>query len=108
MARYNFYKHDNEIICVSRYAGKPVKAVAKCAPQDEFNDKIGSMIAKMRVDIKVAEKRQKRLQEEKERIWNMIGELEYTYNTLAEKETEVYFQINALKNSLASIVENPS
>lgn len=31
--RYRFYVTDNKVICVSSYAGKTVRGVAKCDPQ---------------------------------------------------------------------------
>ena len=57
MSRYRFIKTDNKIICLSTYAKKPVRGVAKCSPTDEFDFEIGAKLAKLRCDVKVCEKR---------------------------------------------------
>ena len=108
MARYTFYKHDNEIICVSRYAGKPVRAIAKCAPQDKFDEETGKSIAKLRVDIKVAEKRFKRLAAERDRLGDMLDDLSEKYDKIDDQYCEAYDVRNALKGALMSLMENPS
>ena len=108
MARYTFYKHENEIICVSHYAGKPVRAVAKCAPQDEFDEETGKSIAKLRVDVKVAEKRFKRLAAERKHLGDMIDDLYEKYYKIDDQFCEAYDVCNRLKGALASLMENPS
>lgn len=60
MARYNIYYNDNQCIAVTRYAGKNVRAVAKCDPADVFNGVYGERLATARCEVKVAEKRQRR------------------------------------------------
>lgn len=61
MSKYNFYDNGkNTVVCVSSYAGKKVRATAKCSPNDEFNYETGRLLAKGKVDAKIAEKRQKR------------------------------------------------
>lgn len=57
--RYRFYKNGNKTICVSHFAGKPVRGVAICAADDEHDDTIGEDLARLRCDIKIAEKRRK-------------------------------------------------
>lgn len=59
MARYTFYKQGNNVICVSHYAGKTVKGIARCAPDDVYDENFGKSLAQLRCDIKVAEKRYK-------------------------------------------------
>lgn len=65
---YKFYKSgDGRVIyCVTHYAGKAVRASAKCAPNDEFNEETGKTLAKLRCDVKVAHLRAKRAHE----IWS--------------------------------------
>ena len=55
--RYKFYVADNRIICVSSYAGKAVRGVAKCDPKDTFDLKDGKKLAQARCDYKIAKKR---------------------------------------------------
>lgn len=57
---YKIYRHDNEIVAVSTFAKRMVRGVAKCDPRDEFDHKKGEALAIARCDLKVAEKRLKR------------------------------------------------
>lgn len=58
MARYQTYlAGEKKIIVVSRYAGKVVRGVAKCAPGDAFDLQKGEKLARLRCDEKIAEKR---------------------------------------------------
>ena len=68
MARYTFYKQGNNVICVSHYAGKTVKGIAKCAPADTFSDDFGKALSQLRCDIKVARKRYKAAQDNYEAL----------------------------------------
>jgi hypothetical protein len=49
-----------KVIVLSKYAGKDVRGVAKCSPNDRFDLKTGETLAKLRCDEKVAWKRVKR------------------------------------------------
>lgn len=75
MARYNYYVNGNIVICVSRYAGRNVRATAKCNPEDEFNLSFGKHLARARVDEKVAQKRLTALSEKRENLVKQIFEL---------------------------------
>lgn len=55
--RYRFYVTDNKVICVSSYAGKAVRGIAKCDPKDMFDLETGKKLAQMRCDYKIAQKR---------------------------------------------------
>lgn len=66
MARYRYYVNGNQVICVSSYAKKPVKGVAKCSPEDTFNLEIGKQLAKLRCDAKVTKLRMRRAKEDKD------------------------------------------
>ena len=60
-----FYQYKNEnggitIAAVSRYGGKVVKGLAKCSPDDEFDEEKGKALAQARCELKIAEKRNKK------------------------------------------------
>lgn len=59
MYKYYFDDDKKRVYCISTYAGKIVKGVAKCAPQDRYVVGTGAKIAKARCDAKVSEKRVK-------------------------------------------------
>lgn len=64
MARYQTYlAGEKKIIVVSRYAGKVVRGVAKCAPGDAFDMQKGEKLARLRCDEKISEKRVARSRE---------------------------------------------
>ena len=60
MARYRFIETNNKVICISTYAKKIVRGVAKCSPNDNFNIEIGKKLAQLRCDEKIADKRANR------------------------------------------------
>ena len=53
---YKIYvdEKNKQVIAVCRYAGRNVRAVATCAPEDTFNVDFGTKLAKARCDVKVA------------------------------------------------------
>ena len=53
---YNVYvdEKNRSVIAVCRYAGRNVRAVAKCAPEDTFNIEFGTKLAIARCEVKVA------------------------------------------------------
>ena len=62
MEKYTYYIAENQrqVIAVSSYAGRIVRAVAKCDPRDEFSIETGKKLAAARCNLKVATKRAKR------------------------------------------------
>lgn len=60
MSRYKFIITDNKVICLSSYMGRTVRGVAKCSPNDEFNEEFGKKLAQARCDYKAAQKRYER------------------------------------------------
>jgi tRNA (Thr-GGU) A37 N-methylase len=68
LSRYKFYidEANRKVIAVSTYAGKNVKGIAKCSPDDTFDIEKGKQLAAARCNIKIAEKRYKRAVEKLE------------------------------------------
>lgn len=59
--KYKFAQtKDNAVIAISTFAGRTVRGVAKCAPDDEFDLEKGKELAAARCNLKVAEKRRAR------------------------------------------------
>ena len=77
MGRYRFYEANNKIICVSTFAKKDVKGVAKCSPEDKFDIKIGYELARLRCDEKVA---LKRLEKARKRYTKAVKEMNVVKN----------------------------
>ena len=55
--RYKYYDAGNKIIAVSSYAGKSVRGVAICHPNDKFDLEKGINLATARCNEKIAKKR---------------------------------------------------
>lgn len=54
---YTYYTTNNKVICVSSFAGKHVRGIAKCSPNDDFSLEKGKELARLRCDLKIAHKR---------------------------------------------------
>ena len=53
----NDSQHPTKVIALSTYAGKNVRGIAKCSPNDEFDLDVGCTLAQLRCDEKIASKR---------------------------------------------------
>lgn len=58
--KYRFYHNDHQVIAVSSFAGKTVKGVAKCDPNDTFSLDTGKRLAALKCNNKITAKRLKR------------------------------------------------
>lgn len=72
-----------KVIVLSKYAGKDVRGIAKCSPNDKFDIETGRVLATLRCDEKVAWKRyqraQKKVAEAREEVriaTNWLNEME--------------------------------
>lgn len=68
--KYRFYNSNNKVVAVSTYAGKPVRGVAKCDPNDTFSMEDGQELAAARCNEKIAEKRVSRANRKFEEAYN--------------------------------------
>ena len=82
MAKYDFLTEDNKITAVSSYAGRPVKASAKCDPKDKFNEAYGKELAQARCDVKVAYKRRQRAIRKMKKAREDLLKAQYQYNKM--------------------------
>ena len=60
LEKYRFYTNGNRVIAVSTYAGKTVRGVAICHPDDNFDMETGKRLAAARCNEKIAAKRLER------------------------------------------------
>ena len=53
---YKIYvdEKNKTVIAVCRYAGRNIRAIAKCSPEDTFDIDFGTKLAKARCEVKVA------------------------------------------------------
>jgi Mg2+ and Co2+ transporter CorA len=116
--KYNYYvKTDRKtgkqsVICVGSYAGKVVRAVAKCNPNDTFDFEKGKALAAARCDEKIALKRLKhttnkvmalreslmRAQEYLNKQEDYLLQMNERYNTACMNRDTLEDDLNAPKN----------
>lgn len=88
--KYKFYfatKTTGEpyhVIAVSTYEGKPVRGVAKCDPRDKFDLEKGKALAAARCNAKIAEKRCRRAEKERNKALKAFSEAEKRYNEMMD------------------------
>lgn len=85
---YKFYHADNKVICVSSYAGKPVRGVAKCDPRDNFDIGKGEALAQARCDAKVAYKRYMRARAKANEAYDAIQKAEAYLDSMSDYLTD--------------------
>lgn len=102
---YKIYTHNNEVIAVTSFARRPVRAVAKCDPRDTFNVEFGKALAVARCDVKVADKRlaaaKKRLDRANEAMIAAKHELDAAnkyFNLAQEEHVDAYKTVARFMN----------
>jgi len=79
---YNNYKYietPNKVIALSTYAGKTVRGVAKCHPNDTFDVEFGHKLAAARCNAKIARKRLARAFDQYCEVINKRSDIELEY-----------------------------
>ena len=108
--KYKFIVTDNKVIALSTYAGKTVRGIATCSPEDVFDLEYGKRLAAARCNEKICAKRRIRAavkRAEAEHLYLMAKEhlqkMNEYYNDSATKhyeamaeECELEFQIEDL------------
>ena len=62
--RYHVSEDNTKVVCVSSFAKRPVRGIAKCDTNfDEFNVETGKQLARLRCDVKVSSKRKQRAEQ---------------------------------------------
>lgn len=114
MDKYKFFvptkadgTYQNKVIAVSSYAGRTVKGVAKCDPQDSFNIETGKELAAARCNEKIAAKRVKRAEAKIAEAENQIAEakaflarMQSYYEDSVNEYNAAMFNVEALENAL--------
>lgn len=102
--KYTFNIHDNKVVCVSHYAGKPVRGIAKCNKEfDKFNSETGMELAKLRCDTKVASKRIKYTIKKLDKATENLVKAQKDVDTLKRLLDKSKNEYNDLKISLKDL-----
>lgn len=94
----------NTVIAISTYAGKPVKGVAKCDPNDNFSYDYGQRLAKARCNAKISKKRYKNANSKVKAALEALNAAREYYNKMVEYEMDSFRAMDAAKENLTNIL----
>lgn len=90
LEKYRYYQGGNKVIAVSSFAGRTVRGVAKCSPNDDFDLEKGKKLAALRCNEKVARRRYVRACEKEEEALRDYIQAERHYNQMIWYEEDAY------------------
>lgn len=103
---YQYYFDDNNnVYAVSTYAGKTVKGIAKCHPNDIFDEKYGKALAAARCNYKVSLKRKARAEKKLEEARIALEQAVAFYNKMEEYYSESELAARVAFNDMIEIEE---
>lgn len=100
------YSTENEVIAVSRYAGRNVRAFAKCSPNDEFNREFGEKLATARVNAKIAKKKLKNAMKAKAEARKEMEKAQLRYKAMCDYFFDATEQLKNCINKVSEIIDN--
>lgn len=104
--RYKYIETgSNAIIAISTYAGKPVKGVAKCDPNDNFSYVYGRRLAKARCDVKISKKRYKNANNKAKAALKALNAAREYYNRMIDYEMDSFKAMDTANENLANILK---
>lgn len=104
--KYKFVKHGNEVIAISTYAGKPVRGVATCSPEDEFSIEKGKILAAARCNAKIAKKRLKRALKQMREAWDASVIANNRYNDMVNYYVDASKRSNEADQELERVLKD--
>ena len=101
---YKYIVVDNKVIALSRYAGKTVRGIAVCAPDDEFDIEKGKELARLRCAHKIAKKRFARANRKIQEAYMQVQENVNFYNKMVEYYTSAQDEVDDTAAALEAIL----
>lgn len=107
MAKYKYFSDNKrKVIAISTYAGKPVRGIAICSPEDTFDMEKGKEIAAARCNVKIAQKRlQRATKQHCEAYWAWI-KAEIHLDNMNEYKDNAEEALGEAYNKLGEILRN--
>lgn len=106
--KYRFYDAGNKIIAVSTYAGRQVRGVAICHPDDEFDIETGKKIAAARCNYRIANKRYERAQAKYAEAQKQLICAQQHLDKMKEYMTDSFLAANEAAQQCDSIIKEIS
>lgn len=110
-AKYEYKIHTKrngkkEVVAISSYAGKTVKAKAICSPEDTYDEELGKEIARLRCAVKIDEKRARRAKKEKDALLRAEAELARKLLKNSNYVVDSIAQLKHDKKELEELISN--
>ena len=96
----------NVTICVSHFAGKPVRGVARCNPSDKYDESIGEELARLRCDEKIALKKINNARNKYNAVVNKMSELTNYMEKYLEYHKDSVNMLNDIQKQLFELNNN--
>ena len=100
-----YYYNYNDVIAVTTYCGKPVRAIAKCHPEDKFNCDFGRDLATARVNLKVAKKRRARSYEKMYAAADALRKAQDFYKEMCDYNTAAINEVRDAEEAIKFLME---
>jgi len=102
--KYVVLPEQRKVIAISRFAGKTVRGVAKCAENDEWDVEKGKLLAAARCNLKVAEKRMTRANLKVDEAWMAMKNAENRFNQMDEYLADSEYAYNDALDEIAALL----
>lgn len=100
-----YYYHDTDVIATTTYCGKPIRAVAKCNPEDEYDRQFGEDLALARLNLKVAKKRRARAAAKMEAAKKALNEAHAFYNVMVSYNNASIDEVEDAESAIKFLME---
>lgn len=94
------------VVVTTKYEGKTIKGVAKCAPEDTFDVEVGTKLAKLRCLSKLYDKIYRNMAQELSNLGSCIDDLQAEYNFRFEKFKAMLTKSDEVEDELAILEHN--
>lgn len=112
LSKYKIVEHKNkngdaEILAISTYAGKTVRGVAICHPDDNYSSEQGAKLAAARCNLKIAGKRVKRAEMKVREAQEMVARAQKHYEDMVHyledssaEQSDAYNELETMLNQM--------
>ena len=97
---YKYVVMPTKVIALSTYAGRTVRGIAKCHPNDNFDEEYGKKLAAARCNAKIAEKRYARALKKYNEYVKRIHEMELECSDVCDYLRSSAEKLKAAKEEL--------
>lgn len=100
---YKYIVTNDKVIALSSYAGRTVRGIAKCHPNDTFDVEYGKKLAAARCNEKIAIKRHKAAEKKYYKLAAQLRELNTEFLRTCEFLTDTAYKVDDAKLEVADI-----